>query len=211
MGNNTFIYFLEREDKIPFWVGKTNNIKYRFSKHKTKFGKNINIVKIDNIPLSEWRFWEEHYISLFKSWGFKLENKNEGGGGSNKQSFETIAKKILKLKGKSKPKDFGDKIRQNRNHIEAGKLSSISNQKHYKKGSKRNQKISQKLKGRQSPILHTTGKWIIQYDLNMNYINEFPSCRNAGIICNLGSESIRKCVIGKHKTAYGYIWKYKNS
>jgi len=70
-------------------------------------------------------------------------------------------------------------------------------------------KISKKTLGK-SKKGHSNGKIIIQYTLDLNYVNEFPSCRNAGLVCKFGAESIRRCVVGEQKTAYGYIWKYKS-
>jgi hypothetical protein len=37
----TNIYYLCREDKVPFYVGKANNLKIRENQHKLKLGKNI--------------------------------------------------------------------------------------------------------------------------------------------------------------------------
>ena len=68
-------------------------------------------------------------------------------------------------------------------------------------------KISQKLKGRK---VDWTGDNIIQLDLNNNIIKEWPSIRQAGLeLANTSGETIRKCLIGRQKTAYGYKWKYK--
>lgn len=78
----TKIYYLHRGDNIPFYIGKTVSENSRRSHHQNKLGKNIILEVIDDVPSNEWKFWEKHYISLFKSWGFSLENKNEGGGGS---------------------------------------------------------------------------------------------------------------------------------
>jgi hypothetical protein len=69
-------------------------------------------------------------------------------------------------------------------------------------------KISQKLKGRK---VDWTGDNIIQLDLNNNIIKEWPSIRQAGLeLTNTSGETIRKCLIGLQKTAYGYKWEYKN-
>lgn len=82
------------------YIGKTDNPKNRLNEHlrKSKYKityKNnwINSLKeqnlkpefiiIDMVPENEWIFWEQHYISLFKSWGFKLTNMTEGGEGGN--------------------------------------------------------------------------------------------------------------------------------
>ena len=47
---------------------------------------------------------------------------------------------------------------------------------------------------------------ILQYDLNGNFIREWPSASDVGgevesLIC--------RCLKGRRKTAYNYIWKYK--
>jgi len=76
-----YIYFLHKNDNIPFYVGKTNNTIKRRLNHKQHFGFDVCLEIIDEIPSDEWKFWEKHYISLFKSWGFNLVNKNKGGNG----------------------------------------------------------------------------------------------------------------------------------
>jgi hypothetical protein len=56
---------------------------------------------IDEINIGEWSFWEMHYISLFKSWGFDLTNGDNGGLGIGRHTTE-FKNKISKLrKGKS--------------------------------------------------------------------------------------------------------------
>ena len=52
-------------------------------------------------------------------------------------------------------------------------------------------------------------KAIIQYDLNMNKINEFISGQEAFRKTGTDNSSITKCCKGKLKTANGYIWRYK--
>lgn len=140
--NTTFIYSLE--DPITGqirYVGKSNNIKkrlvqHRFDNHKSYKTNWIKSLKdnnlepilniIDEVPKEEWSFWEKHYISLYKSWGFKLTNGTDGGDGchggkpswnSGKKglnawnkgispSIETRNKISLKLKG-NKPWNTG--------------------------------------------------------------------------------------------------------
>lgn len=71
----------------------------------------------------------------------------------------------------------------------------------------KNKKISQKLKGRK---VDWTGDSIIQFDLEGNFIKEWISIRQAGLeLRGNQGESIRKCLKGNQKSAYGYIWKYK--
>lgn len=76
------INYLHRGDNIPFYIGKTISEKDRKSHHRNKLGKNVILEIIDEVPTDEWKYWEEFYILLFKQWGFKLENKNNGGCGN---------------------------------------------------------------------------------------------------------------------------------
>lgn len=55
------------------------------------------------------------------------------------------------------------------------------------------------------------GKAVLQYDLDGNYIAEYPSSKRAAEILNISSYSnISQCCKGTRKTANGYIWKYKH-
>lgn len=49
-------------------------------------------------------------------------------------------------------------------------------------------------------------KPILQFDLNGNFIREWPSAMDVGKVVN---STICKCLKGKYKQAYGFIWKYK--
>ena len=48
---------------------------------------------------------------------------------------------------------------------------------------------------------------ILQYDLDGNFIREWPSAADVG---KEASVNINHCLKGRQKTAYGYIWKYKD-
>ena len=53
-------------------------------------------------------------------------------------------------------------------------------------------------KGRNKPIL--------QFDLDGNFIREWKCAADVG---KVAVKSINNCLKGRYKTAYGYIWKYK--
>ena len=64
----------------------TDLIKKKTHKDCWIFGlkqKNLSpiIEVIDIVNEDKWQFWEQHYISLFKSWGFNLVNHTFGGEG----------------------------------------------------------------------------------------------------------------------------------
>lgn len=96
----TFIYILwDPRNNGKCYIGKSNNPTRRFlyghcsvyTVIKTKKESWIKSLKnkglkpilevIDEVPISEWKFWEMYYISLYKSWGFSLTNGTLGGDG----------------------------------------------------------------------------------------------------------------------------------
>lgn len=78
------------------YIGKSVNPSYRYKRHirysKTEVshknswitsllnqGITPSMIIIDIVELNSFEFWEQHYISLFKSWGFNLTNMTHGG------------------------------------------------------------------------------------------------------------------------------------
>lgn len=52
-------------------------------------------------------------------------------------------------------------------------------------------------------------KSVLQFDLNDNLVMEYPSVMQAERETGFANSNIVKCCNGKYKTAYGYIWRYK--
>ena len=69
------------------------------------------------------------------------------------------------------------------------------------------QKYNNNYGTRTEKVSNSLKKPILQYDLEGNFIREYASATDVGkeARCN-----IVKCLTGKTKTAYNYIWKYKN-
>jgi hypothetical protein len=185
----TVIYYLCKKDGIPFYVGKSNNINQRIYNHRRIYGLDISLEVLDEVNMENWRFWETHYISLFKSWGFKLTNQNNGGGGLTTVEFskERNMKISMSNKGKIGPnkdkfltKEHKDKIKATRGYL------------------KNRKNLWQNV-----PVM--------QYDMQMNLIREWDSQKEAQISFNKPkSDGVGAVCRGEQKTAYGYIWKYKN-
>lgn len=51
-------------------------------------------------------------------------------------------------------------------------------------------------------------KQVIRYDLDMNFIDEWPSAAECQKQTGFCAGNILNCCKGKYKQAYGYIWKY---
>lgn len=191
--NKVFIYYLERNN-IPFYVGKCKNIVRRKHVHYRTYGNNINIIILDEVgeEKNEWKFWECYYISLFKTWGFQLTNKNEGGGGPSFYSDES-KQKMRKPRREGTGKKISKTLLKN-NHSD-----------YYTK------EVRIKISKGKNP------RDIIQSSLEGNFIKEWESIGEISrFIKSLNKYSdknintqIRDNCIGRQKTAFGYKWSYK--
>jgi hypothetical protein len=100
------------------YVGKTVNPTKRLSSHKLRasdlsnhkdcwiiglrnkgYNPVMEILEVSNDL--EWAFWERHYISLYKSWGFNLTNYKDGGEGGLVISSELRQKMRDRMLGTS--------------------------------------------------------------------------------------------------------------
>jgi hypothetical protein len=201
----TTIYVIEKNN-IPIYVGKTVNFNVRKFYHRKKYGDDITWFFIDQVNDNEWKFWEKHYISLFKSWGFKLTNQNKGGGGSTSYTKEQCVKisnikkgmkyKISEESKKNKSKKLTGLKRSDETKIKISK-SKIGHSCY-------NDEFKKKISN-STPLKKT----IIQYTLDDIKLNTFTSAKEAGRYLNKSGNSIADCAAGKQKTAYGFKWKYK--
>lgn len=211
----TNIYFLSKNN-IPFYIGKTKNPTRRKHRHHITHGDDIKLEVVDTCgdDKETWKFWEKYWIHQFKSWGFKLTNKNNGGGGPTLYSEEH--KQAMR---KPRKEGTGAKI--------SATLIANNHSKYYTKEIR--QYISDKLKGIPKPFteehirnisranLESKGKTIECYDLNDIFIKEFPCLREAQLwlLNNKPSASqnvskqIKDCCVGRQNKCHGYKWKYK--
>lgn len=114
-----YIYTLSDFSGIRY-VGQTKNLKSRFYRHifdGEKYGgknKRCSWIKsllnkgerpilevVDIVDFNDWVFWEQYWISQFKTWGFNLVNDTNGGEGSYGRivSDKTKLKMSLAKKG----------------------------------------------------------------------------------------------------------------
>lgn len=78
------------------------------------------------------------------------------------------------------------------------------------------QKYNNNYRNRQKKIAkkNTNGKMskpVLQYDLQGNFIKEWPSIMEIERQLGFDQGYISNCCNGKYKTAYGYIWKFKDT
>jgi len=204
----TKIYVLEKNG-IPFYVGKAKDSTRRKHSHRRTYGLDIQYYVIDEVE--DWKFWESYWIEQFRCWGFKLENKNNGGGGPSNYTEEQ------KQKMKGPRPGTGEKISKT--------LRERNHSQYYTNEIK--QKISQNNKGKPKPFSEShkiamgiakrkQAKPVLQYDLENNIIKEWESKGQAAAWIkeqtnkksNVTSQ-IKDCILGRQKTAFRYKWKYK--
>jgi hypothetical protein len=195
----TTIYFLEKNN-IPFYVGKTlQEIKDRYYTHGSR-KINSEIIEIDCVNDDEWRFWESWYIELFKTWGFELENKNNGGGGRG-PGWISPPERNAKIKAsmKNHSQYYTEEVRQRIS--EGNKVLKPFSDEH-----KQNMLIAKRKQA----------KPLLMFDLNDNLVKEWESKGQAaewikettGKTSNITTQ-IKDCCLGKQKTAFKFKWKYK--
>lgn len=212
---NTFIYSLSHNDVIRY-VGKANNLKNRLYKHlhckrdthcsnwinkAIRNGVKIKIEEIDEVSMSGWGFWEKYYISLFKSWGFDLTNRHEGGNGSSYLS-ESVRSRLSKQRmGKGNPQYGKPKS------FEIKRKISETKKEQYKEGILFTEDHLRNIRIANSANKGYCSKKVIQYSIDNKFIKVWDS--GMDVRRQLGLH-VHKCCGGKRKTCGGFIWKYKN-
>ena len=203
----TIIYYLHRGDKIPFYDGKTKNLPNKRKKEHQKRLNDSSIILEVIDSVDDWRYWEKHYITLFKNLGHSLINQNSGGGGpeivkestkqkisqANKGTIHPIEGRISasnKLKGRKLPPEQVEKIR----------LAKTGKPNH-KKGKPDGPKpgVSEAHKGRTSPN-KGKGNPVALYTTTGTYIQTYPNYTILALDLNINPETVRCHLVGKANT-----------
>ena len=224
------IYKITCAKTNKIYIGQSSNIKYRFSKYKSLSVKNqikiYNSLKkygydnhtfeilekfnfLDHKKLNER---EQYYMDFYRKKGFILLNIKEAGNNglhSNETKIKIGLSNSKKLKGR----------KLSESHINNIKKSLINNKRRLgsKTSSTTKKLMSNSHSGKIKNPIHcfniseSKKKKILQYTTSLILLNEFNCAEDAAKLNNLKfASNIRKCALGLHKSAYGYIWKYKN-
>lgn len=220
----TFIYCLvdPRTNQIRY-VGKANNPKIRYKQHLNKKIKNYvhywiqslnkegqfpELFIIDEVPKVDWIFWEQHYISLYKSWGFKLTNLTSGGDGLEGFKHSQLTKTKISILHKGRKltdqhkKALSDSIRKIRvSPSEETKIKMI-------KASIKRFSDPIKLEDHRRKAQLRNGKKILVIDINKNE-TEYNAINEASRVLNIRKSRIDECINPNHRrNSYkGFIFK----
>ncbi len=206
---NTYIYYLHKDDDVPFYIGKTINKTLRSAEHRWRNKGNCKptMVIIDEIPSKDHVFWEKYYISLFKSWGFKLENRNKGGGGVSSHNKTSRQKISDSLTGKSHSEISKNKMRESalgRKNTKSQKLKLSKSLKEYYKnneGSFKGKQHTEETKLKIRKPVEALKEGIV--------VEKYNSLKEAGLKHKTHSGNIIK-TIKRKGTLHGLFWRYIN-
>ena len=194
------------------------------------------MIIIDEIE-GDWEWLEQYWIEQFKQWGFKLVNLTNGGDGVS--GFIHKKETIIKLsemiscissdgfKYSGNCKEVALKIGVSHSAIYNVLYKSITgkvkgwhsfemdkpndkylfNKEIIKQGKSKISDLCKQISSANCKKLFS--KPIIQYDKNMNVLNEYCSLSEAARQTKITTQNISSVCLGKNKTAGGYIWKYK--
>jgi group I intron endonuclease len=219
--NETFIYCLLDPNGDVKYIGKSDNPNKRYNEHlrrskqsKTYKDRWINgllsisqkpeLLILDKIQFKDWAFWEIFYISLFKTWGFKLTNLTIGGDGGN--FGNEVNKKISdKLTGRI----FSDEWRENIRKGKTGKSATDETKLKFSliRTGSGNPMYGKK---RKKEWDDNKKKKILQLRLNGEVINEWLSIQSAVNETKINRTSINSVLKHKRNHAGGYKWEYLN-
>lgn len=158
---------------IPKYIGQTRRTLYeRLRSHKSQLKKTDKRTKwiaslmekgtppvielVHECPIEEIDFWESHYISLYRSWGFDLKNLTLGGQSGGPPSLESrIKMRNAKLGTKQSPETIkkrsagliGNKNGLGYRHTEEAKRKIVENRKSLAWSEESKRKISATKKG----------------------------------------------------------------
>lgn len=226
--NNGIIYKLTCLSNQYFLYGSTKNIKNRMRcyKHKLKkgcYGNSIlqNIYNKHGFENLKWEVMQESIpddilIHVEDIWiganCAKIQDKKGGINikGASKPSFSQETKDLLSKVRKGRPNTWnkGKPMSQEQKNL----ISKVKLSKKYKPSEETKIKLSKasKNKKKSQEFINKISIAVLQYDLQNNFITEWQSATKVGENFKADSTSFTQCCKGKQKTAYGYIWKYKD-
>jgi len=234
------VYAYEFSDGFCY-IGITYDINARHNQHLS--GKNFSKVYehgekynveipspkqlTDYIDKDKAAKLEGEYLEKYKNEGWKIINIAKTGGlGGKKHRYDK--EEITKDFCKKMAEKYDTPTQFSKKHQTLIKIIKNNNWKDYVYSAfdleaikkEKNKKISISNKGKKRVINYSkwidsckTNKIVVQYDLEGNFIREYPSqCNAAKSLGHPNSHSdIGKCCNGVLKTCLGYVWKYKNN
>lgn len=178
---------------------------------------------LDEVPEPEWIFWEQHYISLFKSWGYNLTNHSIGGEGRTRYKMPlkdrlhlsqiNKGRKVHSIEGRKRIGQaisayWAERKKLGKFKYQLPKISEKRKRTYvYTKAHKQN--ISHALKGKKFKFRKTTKKVLeTKKDGSTKIWNSVIEASN---FYKVNQSSIRHCIAGRKKRVKNSTWQYHNN
>lgn len=228
----TGIYKITNKINGKFYIGLSNNIKRRWSEHKTpkNINRTTNIAKafrkygIENFEFEVIEICEADKLAereMYHIEKLKPEyNMNEGGVGNLGHEISDEFKLHLKNCGKKQWESMTeeDKKRRISNNLKGPRIGhSVSDETRAKlrshnlgkkQSSETIEKRASKLRGVHKENKHRFKQVAMLDRETLEVVREFESIKSAAEFVGAGSDLICAVLKGRGKTAKGYCWKY---
>jgi group I intron endonuclease len=186
---------------------KANPWKYRWMQKLRRLGLTPELNILETTDEENWSFWEQWWISLYKTWNIKLINLSEGGDSPPTASFEQRQVLSAYRKGKTYEEIFGEveakRLREHHRQLRLGYKHSTETKKKMSKPSHR--------KGKKIGPNFGTSTPIYQLNKKGDIVREFYSITEASNELNLSQSTIQDICKGKVKKPRFHNFKYKHN
>ena len=184
------------------YIGQSVDIK-----HRTKQYKNLNVKSQPAIYNSIKKYgWEKHKFEIIEQCTLELLNEREVYWGNY---YNVLSSNGLNCRLGNAGGKMNEKAKKNISKALTGRKTPWNKERMSKVGK------SNKGKARSTDfknnVRKNNSKPILQYSMDMELIKEWECGFDAARYLGKGNAAISECTNGKagRKSAYGYIWKFK--
>jgi group I intron endonuclease len=177
---------------------------------------------IDECYFSDFAFWEKYYISLFKSWGFKLTNLCDGGKGPHGYKFSEESKKKRSINSIGEKNWFYNKKHEEKTKriMSAKKIGIYDGNKNHMYNKSHNAEAKIKMREKKIGIYdgdkNPRAKKLYQYSLNDELIKIWNTAKECsdfygiskGNISHFAKYNTHKNNEIPYKILHKYIFKF---
>jgi len=222
------VYKITNKENGKIYVGITNQgVDVRWSKHCSdarhrpifpihnairKYGENsfqIELIHLlsDDCDYEDLKNYERYWIAYYDSYNRKKGYNLTLGGDGTFGRFHSKETKD-KIRQKALGREVSEEAKQRMS--ESHKRREYDHDEMSRRATKGNEIRWSDLKAKINASINNYGnRSILKCSLTGEILEEFRSVSEAARIINKSRQSLSKCVTGKAKTAYGFIWKYK--